>query len=40
MHGKRAVAEPERKLTGTELARRLCDHYRCPALPPLAQQLA
>jgi transposase len=39
-HGKRAVVEPERKLTGDELQQRLCDHYRCPLLPPLAQQLA
>jgi hypothetical protein len=38
MHGKRAVAEPERKLAGAELACRLCDHYRCPLLPPLAQK--
>ena len=36
-HGKRAIAEPERKLTSGELKRRLCDHYRCPLLPPLAQ---
>ncbi len=35
-HGKRAVTEPERKLTGDELQRRLCDHYRCSRLPPLA----
>ncbi len=40
MHGKRAVAEPARKLAGPELQRRLCDHYRCPLLPPLAQQAA
>ncbi len=39
-HGKRAVVEPERKLTGGELQRRLYDHYRCPLLPPLAQQAA
>ena len=38
-HGKRAVVEPERKLTGAELSQRLCDHYRCQLLPPLAQQL-
>jgi transposase len=38
-HGKRAVVEPERRLTGGELQQRLCDHYRCPLLPPLAQQL-
>jgi DDE superfamily endonuclease len=40
MHGKRAVAEPARKLAGPELQRRLSDHYRCPLLPPLAQQVA
>jgi len=40
MHGKRAAVEPDRVLTGDELARRLCDHYRCPLLPPLEQQLA
>jgi transposase len=39
-HGKRAVVEPERKLTADQLRRRLCDHYRCQLLPPLAQQLA
>ena len=39
-HGKRAVAEPTRKLAGDELKQRLSDHYRCPILPPLAQQAA
>jgi hypothetical protein len=39
-HGKRAVAEPERKLTGAESACRPCGHDRCPPLPPLAQQAA
>ena len=39
-HGKRAVVEPERKLAGPELQQRLCTHYRCPLLPPLAQQAA
>jgi hypothetical protein len=38
-HGERAVAEPERKPTAAELTQRPCDHYRCPILPPLAQQL-
>jgi hypothetical protein len=38
-HGKRAVAEPDRKLAGQELRRRLCDHYRCPlVVEPLARQ--
>jgi hypothetical protein len=40
VHGKRAVVEPARKLTGDELKQRLSDHYRCPLLPPLAQQPA
>jgi len=40
VHGKRAVVEPARKLTGTELQQRLCEHYRCPLLQPLAQQVA
>ena len=40
MHGKRAVVEPDRKLTAAELRRRLCDHYRCPLVEPLAQQAA
>jgi DDE superfamily endonuclease len=40
MHGKRAVVEPERKLTAAELQRRLCDHDRCPLVQPLEQQLA
>ena len=39
-HGKRAVVEPARKLTGEELRHRLCNHYRCPLVEPLAQQAA
>jgi transposase len=39
VHGKRAVVEPARELTGSELKQRLCDHYRCQLLQPLAQQL-
>ena len=39
VHGKRAVVEPARQLPAAELKQRLCDHYRCPLLPPLAQQL-
>jgi len=34
--GKRAA----RKLTGIELEQRLCDHYRCQLLQPLAQQVS
>ena len=39
VHGKRAVVEPERKLTAAELEQRLCEHYRCRLLQLLAQQL-
>jgi transposase len=39
VHGKRAVVEPARKLTGSELKQRLCDHDRCQLLQPLAQQV-
>jgi transposase len=39
VHGKRAVVEPARKLTAAELKQRLCEHYRCQFLQPLAQQL-
>jgi hypothetical protein len=37
VHGKRAVVEPARKLTGAELKQRLCDYYQAPLLQPLAQ---
>lgn len=36
VHGKRAVAEPDRKLTADELRQRVCHYYGCtkhPALP-------
>ena len=39
-HGKRAVVEPARKLTGAELQQRLCAYYRTQLLQPLAQQVA
>jgi hypothetical protein len=39
VHGKRAIVEPARKLTATELKQRLCEHYRAPLLQPLAQQV-
>jgi hypothetical protein len=37
VHGKRAVGEPARKLTGAELKQRLCDYHHTPLLQPLAQ---
>jgi hypothetical protein len=33
------VVEPARKLTAAELKQRLCEHYRCQLLQPLAHQL-
>jgi hypothetical protein len=38
--GKRAVVEPGHKLTAAALTQRLCDHYACDILQPLAQQVA
>ena len=38
--GKRAVVEPERKLSGAELKQRLGKHYRCSLLQRLAQKVA
>jgi transposase len=38
-HGKRAVIEPQRRLTGNDLKQRLCPHYRCPLLPSLAHEV-
>jgi hypothetical protein len=40
VHGKRAIAEPERKLTVDETQQRICDYYRCELLAPLAQKVA
>jgi transposase len=40
VHGKRAVVEPARQLPAADLKQRLCAYYRCPLLPPLAQQVA
>ena len=40
VHGKRAIAEPERKLTGEETKQRICDYSHCELLTPLAQKVA
>jgi hypothetical protein len=37
VHGKRAVAEPERVLPSDELEERLCRYYRCERLERLRQ---
>ena len=35
VHGKRAVVEPDRKLTPDELRQRVCDYFGCTPEPPL-----
>ena len=35
VHGKRAIVEPDRKLTADELRQRACDYFGCPNDPPL-----
>jgi transposase len=37
VHGKRAVLEPNRKLSTDELKTRLCDYYQCEHLEPIPQ---
>lgn len=40
MHGKRAVMEPDRKLTAAELEQRICDYYGFELLPHLSKKVA
>jgi transposase len=40
VHGKRAVVEPDRKLTAEELRDRVHDYYGCPKHPPLPKAQA
>ena len=37
VHGKRQVCEADRKLTASELKRRICAHYECSLLGPACQ---
>lgn len=39
VHGKRAIVEPERKLSASELKERLCEFYQCEMLPPITQDV-
>src|SRR4051794_8395525 len=39
LHGKRAIAEPERTLTAHELMDRVHQHFRCEPLEPLHQHV-
>ena len=40
MHGKKAIVEPDRKLTAQETQERVCEHYHCELLEPLKQKVA
>ena len=40
VHGKRAIIEAERKLTGNEVMGRVCDYYGCERLESLSQHVA
>ena len=37
LHGKRAIAEPARKLAAEEIRQRVHDHYHCEPQEPLRQ---
>ena len=40
VHGKRAIIEPDRKLSGDEVIQRVCNYYECEQLDRLEQQVA
>jgi transposase len=40
VHGKKAIAEPERKLTAQEIQDRACIYYGCEHVEPLIQKVA
>jgi hypothetical protein len=40
VHGKRAIVEPDRKLSGAEVVQRVCRYYGCEQLGSLAQEVA
>jgi hypothetical protein len=40
VHGKRAILEPDRKLSGDEVIQRVCRYYGCEQLERLEQQVA
>ena len=39
VHGKRAIVEPDRKLTADEVVERVCGYYACERLDRLSQQV-
>jgi transposase len=40
VHGKRAITEPDRKLTAAEVEHRVCQYYGCEQVEPLEQMVA
>jgi transposase len=40
VHGKRAILEPERKLSGDEVIQRVCGYYGCEQLERIEQHVA
>lgn len=40
LHGKRAIAEPDGELTAWDVMERVCAHYGCELLEPLAKKTA
>jgi transposase len=40
IHGKRAILEPDRKLTAAEVKERVCEHFGCELFDPIAQKVA
>jgi len=40
MHGKKAIVEPTRTLSATEVETRVCDYYRCSRIDHLQQHVA
>jgi hypothetical protein len=40
IHVKRAIVEPQRKLSAQEIKTRVCDYFDCPLLEPLAKKVS
>lgn len=40
VHGKRAIVEPDRTLSASELMTRVCDYFECELLEPIAQNVS
>ena len=40
LHGKRAIVEPDRKLSADEVKQRVHQHYHCEPHEPIAQKAA